>query len=86
MDEDPAVSLFDLPASERVYGRCPNGFAAAKIETGVMPGAPYAGPDYEPFGERPVIVAAISSDCENPGRVVYQQDLLVAHMTCELSI
>ena len=86
MNEDPAVSLLDLPAGERVHGRCLNGFAAAKIETGVMPGAPYAVPDYEPFGERPVIMAAIGSDCENPGRAVYQQDLLVAHMTCELSI
>jgi hypothetical protein len=67
MNEDPDVSLLDLPAGERVYGRCPNGFAAAKIETGVMPGAPDAVPDYEPFSERPVVMAAMGSDGENLG-------------------
>jgi hypothetical protein len=51
-----------------------------------MPGAPDAVPDYEPFSERPVVVAAMGSDCENLGPALYQQDLLVAHMTCELSI
>ena len=59
---------------------------AAKIETGVMPRAPDAVPDDEPFSERPVVMAAMGSDGENLGPAVYQQDLLVAHMTCELSI
>jgi hypothetical protein len=85
MNEDPAVSLLDPPAGERVYGRRANGFAAAKIETGVMPRAPDAIPDYEPFRERPVVMAATGSDRENLGPALYQQDLLVAHMTCELS-
>ena len=33
-----------------------------------------------------MVMAAMGSDCENLGPAVYQQDLLVAHMTCELSI
>jgi hypothetical protein len=86
MNEDPAVSLLDLPAGERVYGWSANGFAATKIETGVVPGAADAVSDYEPFSERPVVVAAMGSDGENLGPTVYQQDLLVAYMTCELSI
>jgi hypothetical protein len=78
MNEDPAVLLLDPPAGKRVYGRRANGFAGAKIETGVMPGATDAVPDYEPFSERPVVMGATGSDGENLGPAMYQQDLLVA--------
>jgi hypothetical protein len=51
-----------------------------------MPGAPDAVPDYEPFTERAVVMAAMRCDGEYLGPVVDQQDFLVAHMTCQLSI
>jgi hypothetical protein len=51
-----------------------------------MPGAPDAVADYEPFSERPMVMGAMGSDCENLGPAVYQQDLLAAHVTRELSI
>jgi hypothetical protein len=85
-NKGPAVSLLYPPAGERVYGWRANGFAATKIETGVMPGAPDAVSDYKPFSERPVVMAAVGSDGENIGPALYQQDLLVAHMSYELSI
>jgi hypothetical protein len=86
MNEDSGVSLLDPPAGKRAYGRRAHGFAAAQIETGVMPGAPDAVPDYEPFTERAMVMAAMRRDREYLGPAVDQQDLLVAHMTCQLSI
>jgi hypothetical protein len=71
MYEDSAVSLLDPPAVERTYGRRAHCFAATQIETGVMPGAPNAVPDYEPFTERPVVMAAIGRDGKHLGPAVY---------------
>ena len=86
MNKDSGVSSLDPPAGERAYGRRAHGFAAAQIETGVMPGAPDAVPDYEPVTERAVVMAAMRRDGEYLGPAVDQQDFLVAHMTCQLSI
>jgi hypothetical protein len=82
MNEDSAVSMLNPPAGERAYGRRAHGFAAAQIETGVMPRAPDAVPDNEPFTERPMVMAAMRRDGEYLGPALDQQDLLVADMTC----
>ena len=78
MNEDLAISLLDPPAVESAYGRRAHGFATAQIETGVVPGASNAVPDYEPFTERPVVMAALGRDGEYFGPAVNQQDLMVA--------
>jgi hypothetical protein len=65
MNEDLAISLLDLPAVESAYGRRADGFAAAQIETRVVPGTSNGIPDYEPFTERPVIMAALGCNGEN---------------------
>ena len=86
MNEDLAISLLDLPAVESAYGRCAYGFAAAQIETGVVPGASNAVTDYEPFTERSVVMAALGCNGEYLDPVLNKQDLLVAHMPQEFSI
>jgi hypothetical protein len=86
MNEDVAISLLDPPAFESAYGRRANGFAAAQIETGVVPGASNAVPDYEPFFERPMVMAALGCNGEYLGPAVDQQDLLVTYVTHKFSI
>src|SRR5450759_1276636 len=86
MNEDVVISLLDPPAFESAYGRCAHGFAAAQIETGVVPGASNAVPDYEPFFERPMVMAALGRNGEYLGPAVDQQDLLVTYVTHKFSI
>ena len=45
-----------------------------------MPGTTDALADHEPFGERPVIVAAMRADGENLRARAHQQNFLVADM------
>src|SRR5450759_1439757 len=70
MNEVFAISLLDPPAFESAYGRRAHGFATAQIETGVVPGASNAVPDYEPFTERPVVMAAMGCNSEYLGPAV----------------
>jgi hypothetical protein len=86
MNEDLAISLLDPPAFESAYGRRAHGFATAQIETGVVPGASNAVPDYEPFTERPVVMAALGCNGEYLGPAVDKQDFLVADMTYQFFI
>src|SRR5450759_3025979 len=86
MNKDPAISLLDLPAVESAYGRHADGFAAAHIETRVVPGASNGIPDYEPFFDRSVVMAALGCNGENLGPALNKQDFLVAHMPQEFSI
>jgi hypothetical protein len=86
MHKNLAVSLLDPPAGERAYGRRTHGFAAAQIETGVMPGTSDAVPHYEPLTERSVVMAAFGCNAEYLGPAVNKQDFLVADMTYQFSI
>ena len=79
-DDDAIALMLDLPDRERAKRRRAGGFAAAQIETGVMPGTADAVADHEPFRERPVIMAAMRVDGENLRAGAHQQDILIADM------
>src|SRR5450759_5929998 len=81
MNEDLAISLLDPPAVESAYGRRAHGFSTAQIETGVVPRASNGIPHYEPFPERPVVLAALGCNGESLGPAVDQQNLLVTHLS-----
>src|SRR6202023_4328884 len=63
-DEDAAVALFHRPAIDRAERRRPLRLAVAQIETGVMPRAAHAPAGHEAFGERTMIMGAMSADGE----------------------
>ena len=86
MNEDVAISLLDPPAVESAYGRRADGFAAAQIKTRVVPGTSNGIPDYEPFTERPVVMAALGCNGEYLGPAVDQQNLLVTHVAHKFTI
>ena len=86
MNENSAVLLLDPPAGEGDRRRRTHGFAAAQVETGVMPGAADTVPDHEPFDERAVVMAAMGGNGENLAGAADQQDLLVADVTGKFAI
>src|SRR5271170_3992439 len=51
-----------------------------------MPRAADAAIDHKPFGQRPVVVAAMGGDGEYLVGAVRQQDLLVAHVSAEFAV
>ena len=80
-DHDAIAVALDLPDRERGQRRRADGFAAAQIETGVMPRTADALPDDEPLGERPVIMTAMRVDRENLLVGAHQHNILVADMS-----
>src|SRR6185437_6327661 len=74
------VPMLDLPHRDRRERRRADCLASAQIEAGVMPGATDAFARHDPFGERPVIVAAMRVNRKNPGAGACQQNFFVADM------
>ena len=79
-DENAVAFVLDVPGRQRVQRRRAGGFAAAQIETGVMPGTTDAFAGHEAFGERPVIMAAMRADREDLRSRTHQQHFILADM------
>ncbi len=82
--EDLAVALLDAPRADRTEGWRAKRLASAEIEAGVMPGTSHRIIDDEPFGERAVIVRALSADGEDLRPTAYEQHRLFSDMAGEL--
>ena len=61
-DEHTTIPLDDRVARNRVERRCPQSFARAKAEAGVVPGTADGVVDDEPLGQGPAVVAARRAD------------------------
>ena len=80
-DDDAIALVLDLPDGKRIERRRARGFSAAQVKAGVVPGTTDAVANHEAIRKRPVIMAAIRVDGENPGACAHQQDILVADMS-----
>src|SRR5262249_15944062 len=67
----------DAPAGDRIERRRPQRVAAAKAETGVVPGTTHGVADDESFGEWTVIVRAVRADGEELAAGARDHDILV---------
>jgi len=64
-DENAVAFVLDVPDCQRIQRRGTGGFAAAQIETGVMPGTTDALAVDEALGQRTMIMAAMGVDGKN---------------------
>src|SRR5580692_588871 len=84
-NEEPPVLLFHLPGGKWGRRGCPQGYAAAKVETRVMPGTANGFRHHEPLRKRAVIMRALRSDREDFRADLDEQHALIADMTKELA-
>ena len=73
--------MLDLPDRKRGERRRAGCLSGPQIETCVVPRAADALADHEPFGERPVIVAAMRVDGKDLRAGAHQQNILIADMS-----
>jgi hypothetical protein len=76
--ENPPVTLLDGPACDGTQGGRAQGFAAAQVETGVVPGTAHGIANHEPVPQRAVVMRALSADREDLSPAADEQDWFAA--------
>ena len=83
--ENLPVTLLDGPARDGTQGGRAQGFTAAQVETGVVPGTAHGIANHEPVAQRAVVMRALSADREDLSPAADEQDGFAAGMADELA-